>query len=141
METDHKGLYSFSSDFKKLKWRMYKFPVEFDIIKNYQQQKPGYIVADYPVTLKGEFQLEKTGDVYLDVGLYGKGYLWVNGRNLGRYWNAGPQTRLFCPGAWLKKGNNEIHILNVWGPCGIPIQGFETLKDSALVEESKCSTM
>ena len=43
---------------------------------------------------------------YLDVKDFGKGYVWVNGRNLGRYWNAGPQTRLFCPGVWLKKGNN-----------------------------------
>jgi beta-galactosidase len=56
--------------------------------------------------LKGEFDLEKTGDVYLDVSLYGKGYVWINGKNLGRYWNAGPQGRLFCPGVWLKKGKN-----------------------------------
>jgi beta-galactosidase len=42
--------------------------------------------------------------------LYGKGYIWINGRNLGRYWNKGPQLKLFCPGVWLKK-NNEIIIL------------------------------
>lgn len=49
---------------------------------------------------------------------YGKGYLWVNGRNLGRYWDIGPQKRLFCPGAWLKKGSNEITVLNVFGDAG-----------------------
>jgi beta-galactosidase len=37
---------------------------------------------------------------------YGKGYLWVNGRLLGRYWRVGPQNRLYCPGVWLKKGIN-----------------------------------
>jgi beta-galactosidase len=42
--------------------------------------------------------------------LYGKGYIWINGRNLGRYWNKGPQLKLFCPGVWLKE-NNEIIIL------------------------------
>lgn len=52
---------------------------------------------------------------------YGKGYLWVNGRNLGRYWSEGPQSRLFCPGVWLKTGTNKLVILNVWGPCGANI--------------------
>jgi beta-galactosidase len=55
---------------------------------------------------------------------YGKGYVWVNGRNLGRYWNVGPQQRLFCPGCWLKIGINIFHILNIWGSSGGPISGF-----------------
>jgi hypothetical protein len=37
----------------------------------------------------------------------------VNGRNLGRYWKKGPQTRVFCPGVWLKKGENVIHVLDL----------------------------
>jgi beta-galactosidase len=35
-----------------------------------------------------------------------KGYLFVNGYNLGRYWNKGPQYKIFLPGVWLKKGIN-----------------------------------
>ena len=42
---------------------------------------------------------------------FGKGYLWVNGHNLGRYWEIGPQYRLYCPGVWLKKGENELFVL------------------------------
>jgi beta-galactosidase GanA len=42
-----------------------------------------------------------------------KGVIWVNGHNLGRYWNRGPQTRLFCPGAWLKKGENSIILFDM----------------------------
>lgn len=50
---------------------------------------------------------------------YGKGYIWVNGNNLGRYWiQGGPQTRYFCPGVWLKKGNNTMHIVNLHGNAG-----------------------
>lgn len=56
---------------------------------------------------------------------YGKGYLWVNGRNLGRYWDIGPQKRLFCPGVWLKKGTNEITVLNVYGDAGGLIKGVK----------------
>lgn len=28
---------------------------------------------------------------------YRKGVVWVNGHNLGRFWDIGPQMRLCCP--------------------------------------------
>jgi len=40
-----------------------------------------------------------------------KGYLFVNGINLGRYWNKGPQQKVFLPGVWLKKGVNDVVVL------------------------------
>ena len=50
---------------------------------------------------------------------YGKGYIWINGNNLGRYWiDGGPQNRYFCPGVWLKKGKNILDILNISGEGG-----------------------
>jgi beta-galactosidase len=42
------------------------------------------------------------GDTFLNLKKFKKGYIWVNGRNLGRYWNVGPQDKLYCPGVWLK---------------------------------------
>jgi beta-galactosidase len=56
---------------------------------------------------------------------YGKGYLWVNGRLLGRYWRVGPQNRLYCPGVWLKKGINEVHILELLHEKAESIAGFD----------------
>ena len=44
---------------------------------------------------------------------WGKGVVWVNGRNLGRHWKVGPQRSLFCPGVWLKKGRNEVVVLDL----------------------------
>jgi beta-galactosidase len=38
---------------------------------------------------------------------------WVNGRNLGRYWNIGPQQTMFVPGAWLRPGRNEFIVLDL----------------------------
>jgi len=38
----------------------------------------------------------------------------VNGRNLGRHWKIGPQQTLFCPGVWLRKGTNEIVVLDLY---------------------------
>jgi beta-galactosidase len=41
-----------------------------------------------------------------------KGFLWVNGKNLGRFWNVGPQQRLYCPGVWLKRGLNIVQVFD-----------------------------
>jgi beta-galactosidase len=60
--------------------------------------------------------IEEPGDTWLDMRPWGKGYAWVNGHNLGRYWNIGPQQTMYVPGAWLKKGANEIIILDLLGP-------------------------
>lgn len=61
---------------------------------------------------RGTFNLSRTGDTFLDMGSWTKGYVWVNGHNLGRYWKVGPQQTLFLPGPWLRVGGNEIVVLD-----------------------------
>ncbi len=75
----------------------------------------------------GNFLLVRTGDTYFDLTPFFKGYVWVNGRLLGRYWNVGPQHSLFCPGVWLKKGDNRIHILELGNVNETTINTRETL--------------
>jgi beta-galactosidase len=70
-------------------------------------------VTEAPVVRKGSFQLSKVGDTYLDMSHWGKGVVWVNGHNLGRYWSIGPQQTLYIPVEWLKKGNNDIVVLEL----------------------------
>ena len=41
------------------------------------------------------------------------GVVWVNGHNLGRYWNIGPGSTLYVPAPWLKKGKNEILVFEL----------------------------
>ncbi|WP_297262962.1 beta-galactosidase [uncultured Prevotella sp.] len=62
------------------------------------------------------FLLNKTGDTFLNMETWGKGQVYVNGHALGRFWSIGPQQTLYCPGCWLKKGENEIVVLDVVGP-------------------------
>ena len=50
--------------------------------------------------------------------------VYVNGHALGRFWNIGPQQTLYCPGCWLKKGKNEIIILDIAGPKEQTIAGL-----------------
>lgn len=76
---------------------------------------------------KGTFALAQTGDTYIDVSAWKKGLIWVNGHNLGRYWEIGPQHRLYCPASWLKKGNNEIVVLDLHQDKPAVVKGVETL--------------
>jgi beta-galactosidase len=53
----------------------------------------------------------------------------VTGHNLGRFWRIGPQQTLYLPGVWLKKGVNEIIVLDLEDRPGASIEG---LRDSIL---------
>ena len=52
----------------------------------------------------------KPQDTYINMQKWGKGVVFVNGKNLGRYWSVGPQLSLFLPAPWLKEGKNVIVI-------------------------------
>ncbi len=65
---------------------------------------------------RGYFNLKKVGDTFLNFETWGKGQVWVNGHAMGRIWSIGPQQTLYIPGCWLKKGKNEIIVLDVVGP-------------------------
>jgi beta-galactosidase len=88
-------------------WNMYKFPMDMELDL---QSYPDNYKKDQPVMYEGNFSLSKTGDTFLDMSKWGKGIVFVNGHNLGRYWNVGPQQTLYLPGCWLKKGKNKITV-------------------------------
>ena len=67
---------------------------------------------------RGYFSLSKVGDTFINMEAFGKGQVYVNGHALGRFWQIGPQQTLYLPGCWLKKGKNEIIVLDVVGPKG-----------------------
>ena len=67
---------------------------------------------------RGYFDLKKVGDTFLNLENWGKGQVYVNGHAIGRHWYIGPQQTLYVPGCWLKKGKNEVIVLDVMGPRG-----------------------
>ena len=69
---------------------------------------------------RGHFRLSKVGDTFLNMEAFGKGQVYVNGHALGRFWSIGPQQTLYVPGCWLKRGNNEVVVLDVVGPKAEP---------------------
>jgi beta-galactosidase len=67
-------------------------------------------------------------DTFIDLSNYIKGIVWVNGHNLGRYWNIGPQKRLYCPASWMREGMNEIMIFDLQQTDAKPVTGTKTLE-------------
>ncbi len=65
---------------------------------------------------RGYFTLKKVGDTFMNFETWGKGQVYVNGHAMGRFWSIGPQQTLYIPGCWLKKGKNEIIVLDIVGP-------------------------
>lgn len=91
-------------------WQMFSLPFEkLDGINFTATAKK----SDAPVLKHGEFTLEETGDTYLDMSKWGKGCVWINGHNLGRYWEIGPQQTIYVPAEWLKKGKNELIVFEL----------------------------
>ena len=82
--------------------------------------------GNIPALRKGTFNLKNLGDTYLDMSNWGKGCVWVNGHNLGRYWEIGPQQTLYVPAEWLKKGQNEMIVLELLKPEQSSIHGLES---------------
>ena len=107
-----------------MNWQVYNLPMDWKFIydlrsTNKNFKKPG-------IFFRGNFSLIDWGATYFDVSEYSKGIVWVNGHNLGRYWNIGPQKRLFCPASWLKQGMNEILIFDIHQIVPKPVGAYMT---------------
>lgn len=96
-------------------WKQYCLPMEdlsgLDFEKPLEKGMPGF----YEFT----FEVQEPGDTFLDFSGWGKGCVLVNGINIGRFWEIGPQKRLYIPAPLLKKGKNTILIFETEGKaCG-----------------------
>ena len=107
-------------------WQIYPLPMTEEFIKTL---KPVQAENEGKGTFfKGTFDLQKAGDTYFDLSRYSKGIIYVNGHNLGRYWNVGPQQHLYCPASWLKKGQNEIIVFDFHQNKAETVSGKTTLE-------------
>lgn len=125
--TDRKGLLgpTHLADERLRGWQAFSLPLDDGFLAGLRP-----VVSD-PLRpglfFKASLSLDETGDCYLDMGRWHKGYVWVNGRLLGRYWNLGPQQRLYCPGPWLRAGDNEVLVFDLHRTVAAPIRSAATL--------------
>jgi beta-galactosidase len=111
-----------------MNWQTYLLPMDEKFVAGlkYSESKTddGSRLCNF---FKGEFVLDETGDTYFDMSGYSKGILYVNGHNLGRFWNIGPQQRLYCPASWLKPGKNEIVVFDLHQVSETTVSGYKSL--------------
>jgi beta-galactosidase GanA len=107
-----------------LNWKIYNLPMDSKFI--YHLRSSGKVLNKPGIFFRGIISFISAADTYLDMSSYKKGIVWVNGHNLGRYWDIGPQKRLYCPATFLKQGLNEIIIFDLHMTEGKPVGGMAT---------------
>lgn len=94
-----------------LNWQQYPLSFEnienIDFSKGWQPEQPAFYAFD--------FEMKALKDTYLDLSSFGKGLAFVNGVNIGRFWNVGPTLSLYIPHSLLKEGHNRIIIFETEG--------------------------
>ena len=102
-----------------ISWEIFRLPMlDFSAIKY------GSGPASGPAFYCGAFHLERVADTFLDFRNWSKGTAWVNGHHLGRFWNIGPQQTLYLPGPWLKHGNNEVVVFDLFPQPAPAVRGL-----------------
>lgn len=101
-------------------WDVYTLPMDNVSKVVYTEEIP----EEKSVFYKGSFEIEETCDTFLKLDNFTKGFVTVNGYNIGRYWEIGPQRTLYIPASLLKEGKNEIVVFESDGIKGEPIIEF-----------------
>ena len=95
-------------------WDMYTLPLDRGMVMPSSARSPRNISSlSSPIFYTATFDLPTVSDTFLELPGWIKGVIWVNGKNLGRFWIVGPQQSYYLPGIWLREKNNFIQILNL----------------------------
>ncbi|MDQ8701592.1 beta-galactosidase [Streptomyces sp. LHD-70] len=84
---------------------------EADRVRGLASRTPG----GGPGLYRGSLSVAGAGDALLELPAFTRGFVWVNGFCLGRYWSVGPQKSLYVPGPVLREGANEVWVLELEG--------------------------
>jgi beta-galactosidase len=89
-------------------WQIYSLP--YYNVNNFKASDAAHTG---PTFYRGTFAVDNLGGTFLDMRNWSMGAVWVNGHNLGRFWDRGGLRSLFLPRQWLKQGRNEIIVLEL----------------------------
>ncbi|MBP3961556.1 glycoside hydrolase family 35 protein [Paenibacillus lignilyticus] len=103
-------------------------PLPLDDLRKLVYQESS-VKQEQPTFYKSSFQVDEAADTFLALSGWTKGVVYVNGFNLGRYWEIGPQQTLYIPAPLLREGANELIIFELHG-CNEPVV---KLQDSAVL--------
>ncbi|MEI6286134.1 MAG: beta-galactosidase family protein [Bacillota bacterium] len=89
-------------------WEIYPLPLDDLAGLEYGDSQLDGLPAFY----KAEFEVDAPADTWLKVQGT-KGCCWINGFNIGRYWDVGPERNLYVPAPLLKTGKNVLTIFEL----------------------------
>ena len=107
-------------------WDVYTLPMD-----NLDKVVYGGKVQEKSCFYKGSFDVDTPFDTFLYLDNFTKGFVTINGFNLGRYWEKGPQVSLYVPASVLKAGKNEIVVFEsdgIKGEAVVEFKNFPTLQ-------------
>ena len=78
----------------------------------------GMTAAKAPMVHALTFNVDEKADTWLELPGWGKGTVMLNGFCLGRFWEIGPQKRLYIPAPLLKEGENTLVVVETEGKSG-----------------------
>ncbi|RUT45299.1 beta-galactosidase [Paenibacillus anaericanus] len=110
-------------------WTIHSLPL--DDFSNLSFEPSVQTLPNEPSFYRGEFMVDELADTFLNMKGWTKGVAYINGFNLGRYWEIGPQETLYIPGPLLRKGKNELIIFELHG-CSAPevmLQDYHVLNN------------
>lgn len=92
-------------------WTM--FALEMEDFSRIEYQP--FEVGNTPALYRGYFDVDEIADTFIYPDGFHKGNIFINGFNIGRYFERGPQRSLYVPGPLLKKGRNLIEVFEIHG--------------------------
>ena len=94
-------------------WQTYPLPLDDLSAVDFIEQKP--VFDSTPLLLRAEIDIDECCDTFVKLPGFKKGMIFINGRALSRYWEVGPQRSAYLPAPFLKKGKNELIVLELEG--------------------------
>lgn len=114
-----------------IKTQIEQYKINFHNLKQLELES---VDSKLPSISKFELKIDNIHDTYLDISSFGKGIVIINGEILGRYWNCGPQMRMYIPGPKFKSGVNDMYIFETEGITSEYIEFYEKPKWSKVID-------
>lgn len=102
-------------------WTIYPLPME-DLSKLQLQKIDADSAVQCPAFYRGTLEVDEPADTFVSMEGWKKGIVFINGFNLGRYWEVGPTKTLYVPAPLLRKGKNEITIFELEGTKQLSVE-------------------
>ncbi|XP_003942999.1 beta-galactosidase-1-like protein 2 [Saimiri boliviensis] len=115
IDDQRKGLIGnlYLNDSPLKKFRIYSLDMKKSFFQRFGPDKWSSLpeTPTFPAFFLSSLSISSTPcDTFLKLEGWEKGVVFINGQNLGRYWNIGPQKTLYLPGPWLSSGINQVIV-------------------------------